>query len=244
MLTKIPVAIRTQPDDVTCGPTCLYSVYRCYNQQIKIDNVLSEVAMLDQGGTLAANLGAHALSYNFNAILYTYNLHVFDPTWFSLDNKAFQAKLTAQSQAKTHDRKLLTATHAYLNYLSQGGVVKFEDLTVDLIKKYLLRNIPIIVGLSATYLYKCKREIPINGESDDVKGMPSGHFVVLTGFNLAKNTVIVSDPYGNNPISESQVYEVGMHTLICAILLGVMTYDANLLILYPKGKAYEDDLGP
>ncbi|HEX5421156.1 MAG TPA: hypothetical protein VFY39_14265, partial [Gammaproteobacteria bacterium] len=48
--------------------------------------------------------------------------------------------------------------------------------------------------------------------------------------------VLVADPYKSNPLS-TRYYAVGIHRLIGAILLGIMTYDANLLIVEPRRRS-------
>jgi hypothetical protein len=90
----------------------------------------------------------------------------------------------------------------------------------------------VLTGLSATYLYKSKREYEgSTGESiyDDLRGKPMGHFVVLCG--MEKKTVLVADPYQDNPYSNDLYYHVPVGRLINAIMLGIVTYDANLLII-------------
>jgi hypothetical protein len=37
-----------------------------------------------------------------------------------------------------------------------------------------------------------------------------------------------------NPASHTQIYPVNIDRAICAILLGVLTHDANLLVIHPK----------
>jgi predicted double-glycine peptidase len=61
-----------------------------------------------------------------------------------------------------------------------------------------------------------------------------GHFVVLSGYDRKKRQVTVADPSHDNPRFRSHRYSVSMTRLITAIALGVMTYDANLLVLTPK----------
>ena len=72
--------IQAQPDDVTCGPTCLHSLYQYYKDDIPLKDVIRDVKQLKNGGTLAVMLGNHALNRGYKAIIYTYNLNVFDPT--------------------------------------------------------------------------------------------------------------------------------------------------------------------
>jgi hypothetical protein len=49
--------------------------------------------------------------------------------------------------------------------------------------------------------------------------------------------VHVADPLQDNPRYGSHYYTVGMQRLLGAILLGVLTYDANLLVLEPPDRA-------
>ena len=41
----------------------------------------------------------------------------------------------------------------------------------------------------------------------------------------------VADPFYENPLGEGHFYDVDVQRLIRAILLGAVTYDANLLVL-------------
>lgn len=233
--------IKAQPDDVTCGPTCLHGVYQYYQDDIPLKEVIEEVKQLASGGTIAVMLANHALKRGYNATIYTYNLMTFDPSWFR-EKADLTTKLNEQLLAKPNDEKLHVATTGYLQFLANGGVIKFEELTPSLIKYFLTKRIPILTGLSATYLYESPREtgeyIPATGEFvvryDDVNGVSTGHFVIINGFNQEKRLVYIADPLDANPISEKQYYKVSFQKLINSIMLGVMTYDANLLIIHPK----------
>ncbi len=46
--------------------------------------------------------------------------------------------------------------------------------------------------------------------------------------------MLVADPLETNPVSGSISYAVSIDRVICAILLGILTYDANLLIIEPR----------
>ena len=45
------------------------------------------------------------------------------------------------------------------------------------------------------------------------------------------------DPLEGNPLVRSRYYAVKVQRLIGAILLGIMTYDANLLVIEPRPAA-------
>jgi hypothetical protein len=68
---------------------------------------------------------------------------------------------------------------------------------------------------------------------DDVRGEPQGHFVVLSGYRRPTGSVLVADPFLKNPMSSGSYYEVGLERVVGAILLGVLTHDANLLMIEP-----------
>lgn len=235
MKLHLPFSIMPQPDGSTCGPTCLHSVYRYYGDDISLDRVIEEVTMLEAGGTLAVLLASHALQRGYAATIYTYKLQLFDPSWLVPNGPGLHARLQAQMACKT-DEKLLIASQAYLKFLELGGAVRMEDLTPSLLRRYVKRSIPVITGLSSTYLYRTSREYGPNGEYDDVRGEPTGHFVVLCGYNKERRTVQIADPLLPNPVATSQLYDISIDRVLNAILLGVLTYDANLLIIQPRGK--------
>ncbi len=231
----LDVTILPQPDLTTCGPTCLHAVYQYYGDDIPLTQVIDEVKSLETGGTLDVFLACHALRRGYKARIYTYNLQVFDPTWFLHDADYIEERLLAQMEAK-EDAKLHLATRGYLNFINLGGELRFADLTPSLLRKYLKRSIPVLTGLSSTYLYRSMREYGDLCEDDDVRGHASGHFVLLCGYNRPDRLVAIADPHMDNPMADGQKYEVSIDRVICAILLGIVTYDANLLIIEPGRK--------
>ncbi len=232
MTERLPLEILSQPNETTCGPTCLHALYRYYGESVALDQVVREVPSLQHGGTLAVFLGCHALRRGYAATIFTYNLQVFDPTWFQSPACDLRRKLGEQLKHK-HDGDVGIATLGYLEYLELGGRVRFEDLTPALVRKYLTRGRPILTGLSATYLHRSVRERGPQGEPDDVGGTPQGHFVVLCGYDWRERQVLVADPLDPNPLALTHIYSIGIERVLGAILLGIVTHDANLLILEP-----------
>jgi len=230
MSTALSLEVAPQPDDVTCGPTCLHAIYRYLDDPVPLAQVLEETRMLPGGGTLEVFLANHALARGYRATLYTCNLHLFDPTWFRHGREHLAARLRRQAEVKS-DPRLQAATPAYLEFLERGGRLLLEDLTPALIRRHLNRGLPILAGLSATYLYRCVRERPHDCEDDDVAGEPLGHFVVLAGYDRERREVRVADPYRANPFAADGVYSVDIRRLVGAVFLGVATYDGSLLVI-------------
>lgn len=241
MSERTTFSILPQPDDSTCGPTCLHAVYRFFGDAVELPEVISEVPMLAEGGTLGVFLGCHALERGYDATIYTYNLQMFDPTWFASDRTDLRAKLLAQQEAKA-DEKLGYATDGYMRFLDLGGRIRYADLTTRLIRRYLDARVPILTGLSATYLHRAPREFGPKNDEDDIRGEPTGHFVVLCGYDHATREVLVADPLSPNPIAPEPVYMASIERVVCAVLLGIVTYDANLLIVRPRQS--EDHVRP
>ena len=242
------IDILPQPDDITCGPTCLHAVYRYFGDDVPLEDVIQQTPSLEEGGTLGVQLGCHALHRGFDATIYTYNLRIFDPTWFcgptSEDVGQPQLDLVERLQTQMEHKdsqKMQLASEAYIRFLASGGQIRMEDLTGDLLRYYLNQSIPILTGLSATYLYAHPREIGATNKPDDIRGTPAGHFVVLSGYDRQRGTVTVADPYLPNPLGPQHHYDVDLDRLVCAILLGVLTYDANLLIIEPRANRHSQN---
>gem|GEM_PF-332128 len=229
---QLRLSVLPQPNNTTCGPTCLHAVYRYWDYETSLQDVIDTVEPLPEGGTLAVRLAIHALKRGFKAEIFTYNLQMFDPTWFSPSSPVDLAQRLREQRDNKQSSKLILATEAYLEFLSLGGMMRYENLDAKLLRRFLRRGVPVLTGLSATHLYDCAREF--KDEYDDVRGQPSGHFVVLSGYDPKTREVSVADPLHDNPRYGSQYYRVGMSRLTASILLGILTYDANLLVITPK----------
>jgi hypothetical protein len=231
METRVKLQIARQPDDTTCGPTCLHAIYRYHGDSISLPRVIREVRHLRTGGTLAVFLANHALARGYRARIYTYNLQAWDPSWFRDESVPFSRRLRSQLRAKGGEH-LGALTRGFLEFFRLGGEVSMAELTPGLISRFLRAGTPILAGLSATYLYQSPREVGEDNRPDDIRGRPSGHFVLLCGYNRRTRRVLVADPLLPNPF-DSHVYRVGIYRLVGAILLGILTFDANVLVIEP-----------
>ena len=100
---RLPVTMLPQPDETTCGPTCLQAVYRYWGGDVALADVIERTHKLQHGGTFAIFLACDALRQGYQATLYTYNLTVFDPTWFAagVDIAEVKRRLAFGSTAET-----------------------------------------------------------------------------------------------------------------------------------------------
>jgi hypothetical protein len=210
-------------------------VYRFWGKEEPLQRVIERSRQLEHGGTFAVFLACDAVRKGFNATIYTYNLNVFDPTWFS-GKVDIAERLRRQREVKS-DYRLQQSTAGYLEFIELGGQLRFADLSTDMIHGLLRKGVPVITGLSSTYLYSSAREYGPDDTPDDIRGHPAGHFVVLAGYDPNERTMLVVDPYQSTPYGPSRYYWLPAERVLGAILLGIVTHDANILVISPRSRA-------
>ena len=230
-LLELPVETLPQPDETTCGPTCLHALYAYWGDHESLHTVIKRMRRLDHGGTYAVFLGCDALRKGYRARIYTYNLTVFDPSWFSNPRIDMRERLARQQRLKP-DPRIYNATEGYLEFLELGGRIRFANLSQSLVAGVLRRRLPMLTGLSSTYLYRSPREFGPTDQPDDIQGVPQGHFVVIAGWQPQTRKVLVVDPYRPHRYGPALRYWLGIDRVVAAILLGIVTHDANVLIIY------------
>src|SRR5664279_1068494 len=128
----LPVEMLLQPDEITCGPTCLHAIYRYWGRNEPLQDVIERTAKLGRGGTVAVFLACDALQQGFQATIYTFNLTVFDPSWFG-GKVNIRERLLLQRAEKSHDQRVQEVTASYIEFLRLGGRLRLTDLS-----RYLL----------------------------------------------------------------------------------------------------------
>src|SRR5690606_14432385 len=97
--------------------TCLHAVYNYYHDIISIEEVVRQVQQLKSGGTLGVMLGTHALQRGYDVTIYTYNLQIFDPSWFA-DPKTDLPRKLAEQMLHKNSQRIVFASRAYIEYLN------------------------------------------------------------------------------------------------------------------------------
>src|SRR4030042_2995073 len=141
---RLPVKMLPQPDETTGGPTCLHAVYRYWGEEVPLAGVIARTRKLEHGGTFAIFLACDALRQGYQTTIYTYNLTVFDPTWFA-PAVDIAERLQRQREVKP-DARLQHVTEGYLEFLRLGGRLRLADLSRPLIRGFLCRNLPPVPG--------------------------------------------------------------------------------------------------
>lgn len=233
-LAALHFEIQAQPDDFTCGPTCLHAIYRFYGQHVALPELIAAIPKTPSGGTADVYLANDALRRGYRVTIHTHNIRLFDPTWFR-PGVDIAAKLRQQCTFKGAQRPIFAQlTDAYGEFFALGGRLELTDLTASFLRRHLQAGVPLLTGLSSTYLYRHPREFGDDDQDDDVRGEPQGHFVVLCGYHSGTRTVLVADPFEENPLAIGRHYEVALDRAIGAIMLGVLTHDASIVVVEPS----------
>src|SRR3954468_21617588 len=90
---KLDLHVSKQPDDESCGITCLQAIYDYFDYPTSLGKLKHEIEHWQTGGTVAVNLARHALTHGFKAEIHSYNIKIFDPTWSNLNAKDLSLKL-------------------------------------------------------------------------------------------------------------------------------------------------------
>src|SRR5678815_573639 len=67
---ELPVVTLPQPDETTCGPTCLHAIYRYWGDPEPLSSVTARMWRREHGGTYAVFLGCDALRKGYRARIY------------------------------------------------------------------------------------------------------------------------------------------------------------------------------
>src|SRR5436190_5878524 len=103
-VVRLPFVTLPQPNETTCGPTCAHAIYRYWGANDPLEDVIARTRTLEHGGTLAVFLACDALREGYCATIYTYNVTVFDPTWFKTPGVDIDYRLTRQREVKDDQR--------------------------------------------------------------------------------------------------------------------------------------------
>lgn len=202
-------------------------VYAQNGLDVPFEEIVGDVERNEDGGTLAVFLGRAALARGLRARIHSWNLRIFDPTWWRLEPAELAEKLDRRAQA-VRSKRLGNAILAYAGFVRSGGELGFADPTPALLREILDDGHPVIAGLSSTYLYAEMRERPNDMKQDDVRGEPTGHFVVVRGYRKRGREFLVSDPFVRRPENRRASW-LPAERLVHSILLGVLTDDGVLL---------------
>ncbi len=226
-LPSISLSVKrfAQPDNITCGPTSLRMVLKHYGKNLSHQEMMKHFTIFPGIGVLDPHIAMAAMDLGFKVKTISFNYRVIHPSWENLPPDKLLQKLQIYLPQITNYKDSVSAA-GYIQYLERGGTIEFHPLSRKLIVQYLRKGIPVIAALDMEYLYK--------GTVDwsEFKPEHATHFVVICGYNAAKDEFKVADPWHSIPIPNTKgFYPVSADRLFTAILLGFQVNDADLIII-------------
>ncbi len=188
----------------SCIPACLQEVFGYYGEQISQEEIM-KISENPKLGMALAEAGIFSLRHNYRSLIITNNINIFDPTWFKLDSN--KLKLNLNKRAKFVDDLSQFTIDKFIKFLDFGGEINFETISPALFKKYLSIEVPIIIELASTFIYKLAKSSRPGRFDDAIKGQIEGHGVVIAGFDNKDNFLII-DPNSKKSPSKAGVYWV------------------------------------
>jgi len=175
----------------TCGSSSLQQVLAYYGVKLGLDEILKDIKKYKYG-TFMPYLGLYAKRLGFMPKIVTYDVKVFDPTWFGLLVGQIIKKLETRSREMDVPHVYRSECKAFVRYLKAGGAIEFDFIKKGRIIKELERKRPVIVDVCSTILHRKERKNRVKDKYSDTSGEPMYHAVVVSGHEKGK--FIIVDP--------------------------------------------------
>lgn len=204
----------------SCILSCVQQVMDYHGHFKPLEEILEE-SVHDKGGSaFDSESGRYALRQGFDVTINTYNCENFDPSWFKLRKRSLMRKIRKMMEYKKRkegaESEEAEFYRGFLNFLKEGGEIRFRPLTKKLIKNCIDRGNPLIAGVYFELLCGEPRSFRRFADND-IYGEPTLHALVISGYDetimvqsddkiKVQTKVHITDPDDENPFSESGKY--------------------------------------
>ena len=182
MRLKIPTK-KQKKKSLHCCIVCLQMVMEYFGREVSLEEILEQIKVYKNIGTWLADEGKVALKYGFNVFFCHHNSYILDKDTENLSEKdvnKLKKYLKEIKRKKCKEPGYKTREiRKNIEYIGLGGKFSTKVPNLDLINRFLKRQIPVIVALNTNSL---------DGKPDK----RSGHCVVIIG--KERNDYIINDP--------------------------------------------------
>ncbi len=190
---------RYRQPPMMCGATALAEVMEYFDKKrYNIREIAKETEKTYKNIDWLFAAGISAIKRGFKSKITTVSIEIFDPSWATLNKnkliRKMEKRLEYLMSLNTKDSYIvewnISPLKWAIEYLRKGGELFYHPITTKLIKNFLNKKIPLITPMNENLFYGIKRTTE-NDEYDDIKGMGTGHIIVISGFK--KNKFIITD---------------------------------------------------
>ncbi len=181
-MTKISIKPIKQESPNDCSITCMRMILDYYGLKISREEIFDFIIKATpDGGSFLSEIGRFAKSKGFAVDMHAYNLYLTEPEDSKLDKGEFLKKLVKELENSKRDKYYDLMLESTIKAIRNGINYVIAKPTVEIIKKYLNKMIPVSVRLNYTALV---------GEQGDPF---DSHDVILSG--IKNNDFYLIDPY-------------------------------------------------
>jgi peptidase C39-like protein len=221
----LPIRSEIQPDDTSCGISCLKMLLAFHGISLSFDEMREIIPPLPDIGLYDSHVGKAALDLGFSVTIYSYNYTIFHPLWNHLTRKDLIRHLSTKNKSSMTPLQEF-ATKSYIEFMEAGGEVLFYPLSKELLLAFFEKGLPVMVALDMCFLYDSMVYYENTTEPR------ATHFVVLHGYNPENNTFRISDPWHSIPLPNNMgQFSLDADRVINAIFLGQNRNDAAVVVI-------------
>ena len=211
---KLKVPIIKQKSKVGCGAAVMSMVYKYFGKDISEKEIEKEIGGFLKFGSFATDHALMAKRLGFVVVCHSYNLEYFEPNdaKLSRQNLIKRTKLLIKKEKKNLHKKEL---NSILKVLRSKVAFKMIMPSLDIIRKFLDKKLPVILIVNSVILFERK----FGGKKD----LDIGHYIVLTGYQ--KEKFYYNDPYYGKSHSISNdklIFTLSNNALYCNAYLIVI----------------------
>jgi uncharacterized protein YvpB len=210
---KLNIPLLKQKYKTGCGLAAMSMVYKYFGKEVSEDKISKEIGGLTKWGSFAAEHALMARNLGFTVTCHSYNLEHFEPADAKLSRAGLikKTKNLIKKEKKAHNRRLLKSIYKVL----QSDIdFKMKIPSLNVIKKFLDKKIPVVVAVKSAVLFEEKKDLK------------SGHYIVLTGYK--------NDKFYYNDPKYGKAKSISADKLIFALSTNVFDSSAYLLVVKPK----------
>ena len=210
---KLNLPLLKQKYKAGCGPAAMSMVYKYFGKEIPEEKIVKEIGGLTKWGSFATDHALMAKNLGFKVICHSYNLEYFEPEDFKLSQRKLieKTKTLIRKEKRAYNKQKLKSI---LRVLKSDIEFKMRIPSLNVIKKFLDKRVPVIVLVRSVVLFEEKKDLK------------SGHYIILTGYK--------NDKFYYNDPKYGKAKSISADKLIFALSANVFDSSAYLLVIKPQ----------
>jgi len=193
-----------------CGAAGMSMLYKYFGKDISEREIVKQTGGLTKWGSFTTDHALMAKRLGFKVVCHSYNLEYFEPGYTKLSRASLikKTKSLIKKKKRTYNKRELKSI---LEVLKSNIDFKMRMPSLDVIRKFLDKKLPVCVAVNSAVLFEEK------------KNLRSGHFIILTGYK--------GDRFYYNDPAQGKKESISANKLIFALSNNIFDSSAYLLVI-------------